>query len=228
VRIRGIATGLVVIATVGAVVAIAAPPASAAISTVKSPLGAGYVSQPGDGFVSASTTFVMPAVTCASALDVEDLSLGVIAHDSEGAETAYAVGAAQCDHGTLGYLLVAVTPDQQTSLTASAGDKIVATLTETATTTRATVRDVTKHISTSASTGALGDPAVLVGQRGSAKQPTWGTVAMRTCQVNGLSLAQATPLTREILKTAKTVQTGTGLLANADSDFFKLTFKASS
>ena len=43
-------------------VALAATPASATTPTVTKALGAGYLSTPGDGFVSATTTFVMPAV----------------------------------------------------------------------------------------------------------------------------------------------------------------------
>src|SRR4051812_23933556 len=80
-----------------------ANPASAAIPTTRSALGAGYLSGNNGSIGFAKTRFTVPSITCAHNDDFEVLYLGVFGFDGSQNQTSWAGLFAGCNNGSQTY-----------------------------------------------------------------------------------------------------------------------------
>jgi hypothetical protein len=199
----------------------------ASFTTVRTAAGAGYLSTVAAGLVSASATFVVPAVSCASDTDYESVELGVFGIDGDGNHTSYAAVAIRCDFATVpSYTGYTSTEFGTGGSPIAPGDKIVVSLTETPTETRATLRNITQGDVQYTYAGPSSDASMLVGDLGSPVVPTFTQVTLTKVQVNGVYIADAKPLTRWMLQSSSALQVAASVL-HWDSDTFRLVWRSS-
>jgi hypothetical protein len=187
--------------------------------------GAGYFSYPGlaNGVAGASTSFKMPAITCANAGDKEWLLPGIWVYGS-GSLTEQVDVNFNCNAGVLLQQAVICVDgagcDQ--SLTVAPGDKIRASLAYTSTATIGTIKDVTSgQVRQVVGSAVTTDDTVFIGDEGPSlfgvsKVPTFTTQTFKVNQVNGQDLSDWGPA-RYNLKTGTPVQIRTGALSAAQA-----------
>jgi hypothetical protein len=184
--------------------------------------GAGYYSSP-SGIAGASTSFKMPAITCANAGDKEWLLPGIWVYGS-GSLTEQVDVNFNCNAGVLYQQAIICVGGAacDTSLTVAPGDKIRASLAYTASATIGTIKDVTSgQIRQVVGAAVTTDDVVFIGDEGPAlfgvsKVPTFTTQKFSINQVNGQDLSDWSPL-RYNLKTGTPVQIRTGALSVAQA-----------
>src|SRR5205814_4634047 len=96
------------------------------------------------------------------------------------------------------------------------GDVINTRLAETGTTTTAILRNITMDTKTISSHSANRDASVLVGDFGSLHVPTFTNVHFARATVNGAAISDATPVTRERLRSNTNIQISANLIASPD------------
>jgi len=204
---------------------VGANPASAAVTTHTSALGAGYKTTPVDGVKTASVKFVVPDITCAHPSGFEALFLGVFALNSD-ASGLSAFGQASCNSGSKVYFAeVTDGTNPPKTIGISVGDTILARITEDGATRTALVKNLTAKTSASISKSGSNDEAVLIGDFGSQFVPTFSRVHMFQAMVNGDTIGDAPATNRERLKSASDLQINASLLQSGVATF-NLIFKS--
>ncbi len=223
--------------TAGLSAHISAPHAGAGVrgSVPVTNYGAGYFSYPGQtnqGVSGASATFVMPSFSCASSSDNEWLLPGIWVYDSNGNLAEQVDVNFNCNAGTKVQTDVICVTDAacDTSLTIAPGDAVVASLSESATATTGTIRDLTSGATAQVTGSATtSDQTVFVGDEGPGlfgvtSVPTFSpAIKFSRVQVNSQYLNAWGPA-QYSLKTTNKVQIATGSL-NSPGDAFTTTFK---
>jgi len=205
---------------------VAGDPASAAITTNTSALGAGYKSEPPGGVTSASVKLQVPDITCAANDPFEGLLLGVFALNGSNVRTLSAFVQASCVNGSLLYFASVDNGSTHDEISVAIGDTVTARLTEDGVTSTVTVKNITDHNnSASLAKSAAKDPRVLVGDLGSQVVPTFTKVRMLNAMVNGTVIGDAPATTRERLKSGSNIQVTASLVA-AGKGGFTLGFRA--
>jgi hypothetical protein len=196
--------------------------------------GAAYFSFPGNhgGVASAGATFTMPKTwSCARATDEEWLLPGIWVLDESGVLSQQVDVNFNCHEGALfmGDEIEAGKAIDQGTVQVNNGDRIEASLTETASQTTGALRDLT----TGTSVQVIGKPAkhdftVFVGDAGPtlfsiSKVPTFTSIAFTNVQINGQYIGDETPTRYELESDGVTVQIKTSALTG-DGDTFRTSF----
>jgi hypothetical protein len=201
-RVRGAA---LVAATLGAMAASAgfAGTASASATPAPPPNGAaqffaGYTLTPSNGVASASTTFKVPTITCATGAGPGQ-SLGVWGYDTQTAYVAEAAVQTQCTGTTPTYnFYILANSANFTEGGVSPGDTVVASFYQTPGWTQATVHDLTSGVTWVANWATTFLPAstVWIGADsipGNGHVAPFGSVKFTKTQVNGDYLGYQSP-----------------------------------
>jgi len=198
---------------------------SAVLTTAE---GAGYYSYPtsAHGLAGASTSFKMPAITCASASDQEWLLPGIWVYSGGSLSEQVDVNF-NCNSGSLlesAVICIAGSCDQ--TLAVAPHDTIRASIAYTPSATIGTIKDVTSGLSKQVVGPAVTtDDVVFIGDEGPSmffggivtKVPTFTSVKFSNNQVNAQDLSDWAP-GRYNLKTTTKVQIRTSAL-NANQSF---------
>jgi hypothetical protein len=204
-------------------------------NTVASTDGSGYFSNLGAGNLSSvSANFTMPTYSCASSEDQEWLLPGVYVY-SEGKVTEQLQVNFNCNFGSNlqeAFVCLQGTTNCDGSITPEPGDKMRASLIYTASSTTATITDVTQDVSAHVTAGPIttddvafvGDlgPGSLLGA-GITAVPTFAKVVFTQVKINGLPLAGYSP-SRNNYESGSDVQITTGNIRH-DGKSFETTFK---
>jgi hypothetical protein len=191
--------------------------------------GAGYFSYPGAGSLAgASTSFKMPAITCANGSDNEWLLPGIWVYSSGSLSEQVDVNF-NCNGGALTLVAVICISGAgcDTSLAVAPHDVIRASISYTSTATIGTIKDVTSgQVRQVVGSAVTADDTVFIGDAGPSlfgvqKVPTFTSLKFSVNQVNAQDLSDWSPL-RYNLKTGTPVQIRTGALSAAQA--FTTTF----
>src|SRR3954451_15099308 len=214
---RIVRTSSVTVAIAAVLILAFANPASATVPTVKSPLGAGYLTAPAGGITSASVSFVTPkGVTCIASGDFQAMVFGLITDPNSGSDLGD-VGAFMVCSGagppSLYYAANFIDGGISSALTGvEPGDRLTASAVSNGVALTLKIRDERTGMSVSKTRKQSNPTKLLVGAIGSTTVPTFTTESFSRAKVNGVELGSATPLTREFLKHGTDVQIGASAL----------------
>jgi hypothetical protein len=231
-----------VTAVVGFAVPVQAAPAAPSVSAArvaaavenansKSTAQAGYEVGTPPASSAVSDTFTVPTLTCTSTLT--GIGPGAYIFTSAGSTSAATVFSV-CDGGSplyLGYVIVDGTATQ-TSFTPAAGDAMTATVTETASGSKATLRDATQKVSKSVSDKTGGTPSLvlagvdsLVSGGNQLPAPNFGKEAFKSASADGGTLKAAGAIAVNMVPGKGAPKITTGKL-NAAGNAFTETYVA--
>jgi hypothetical protein len=200
-------------------------------SLSNSDYGAGYYTQPSNGFASTSATFTVPRLSCTASTDPAAFGVQADWTDFEGeGGSVYAVAVAQCNSSVATYQLVVGEPGgtEFTENGVSGGDTVIASIYQTSSVFEATVHDITSNYAWVADNS----PVTTTGWTwstwtgefywGGFNFPRYTTSTFTKCQVNGDYLAYVSGLTRYNFKVAPHYVKSSALYRSGDE--FKLTW----
>ncbi len=186
---------------------------------------AGYADTPAGGLASASVTFKIPVVNCTDTPNAT-VSEGVITSTLR----TWALAQESCSSGTPASSFTVGTPAGSSSglAGASPGDKIVASMFQSGTSTSADIRDLTSgsHWFETDPTN-VGDTGIGIGTYLTGPVASFATIKMSNAQVNGQYLGFESPSQYNDVST-HTLVASSALTTNARGTSFTLTFKHSS
>jgi hypothetical protein len=189
---------------------------------------AGYQATPPGGVASASATFTIPKITCTKKDKANDAQLDFGVYTSDFHVWSWiTVG---CGTGGPVYFYYEGTPSGQTIQPATAGDTVVTSLSESATTTYAEVHDLTNHQSWfSDDTSPVQSSAVDIGSFNFVAQdnvplPSFAKTMLSDATVNGDDLGFESPTQYNALDGGVTLVKSSALATGATGSTFSLTF----
>jgi hypothetical protein len=205
-----------------------------ATTVPKTPDGAGYFVYPtlaGQNVGSVSTTFTIPSITCQRHDDREWLLPGIWVY-SGGTLTQQVDINLNCNNGTLLMqdVICIAGADCDQSLTVSPGDRIIATLSETASGTYGQIHNLTTgQIASASGQATTSDDTVFVGDEGPSLfgetwVPTFSSVPFSKVQINGYYLSDSPFPTRNNLATTNNTTQIKTTLIEGDGDHFVTMF----
>lgn len=186
---------------------------------------AGYVSSPA-GVSKVSADFTVPKITCGASnqgIGPAIFLAGTSVFSGVGAE-------AVCSSGSASYTVAIVINNTESHvLSISGGDRVKASLSETASKTSVSFKDLTTGVSKSA-TGSggsvtealLGDDAVVIGGS-QVPVPTFKKTAFSACLVGAVALGSTSPVAYNMKTSGGILQVRTSALTGGNA--FKETFK---
>jgi hypothetical protein len=191
---------------------------------------AGHSVTPADGLASVSATFRMPTIDCSHDTDLRGQIFGIVDEPTVGAPVAFASVWGYCQDGVAGTLMETMAgSDIDDGGAVAPNDLMVATFSQTASTVRTTIRDITQNTVVTSSDVPSGETNVVIGDgplfAGSQLQPApFGHVNFTQVQVNGEYLGFAGSNQLNLRHLGHLLVQTLGVLANHNA--YNLIFKA--